>query len=176
MSNDTSVKNNGRVNVLEPEMNTSQLFKMYDKMPVNIPATFRDATKGVWSENNLSKAFFSKENVRIIQNGIKAGVYNKTNKQFIIADQNTDTVHIIMRSIFMQHAVNSPDNIPEQISQINNLVIEYAVPQIHSSLISHNKYLRDVNTLPEPMEMPKLAYESKQLPRLNYGFSKEESK
>jgi hypothetical protein len=173
MSNYSSMKNNGRVSVLEPEMDTDVLFKMYDKMPVNVPATFRDATKGVWCENNLSKAFFSKENMQIIQNGIKAGVYRKSNEQFVISNQNTDTLHIIMRSIFLQHATNTTSNITDQIRQLNTLVVEDAVPRIYSSLIAHNKYLRDVNTLPQPLDHPTLPYESKQLPRLNYGFSKE---
>ena len=75
MNNSTSHIANGRVNVLEPELDTKALFTLYDKMPVNIPTTFRDATKGEWNESNLSRAFFSAENVKIIQNGIKAGVF-----------------------------------------------------------------------------------------------------
>ena len=120
--------------------------------------------------------FEDEENMQIIQNGIKAGVYRKSNEQFIIANQNTDTLHIIMRSIFLQHATNISINITDQIRQLNTLVIEDAVPRVYSSLIAHNKYLRDVNTLPQPLDLPTLPYESKQLPRLNYGFSKEGDK
>ena len=101
MSKYSSIKNNGRVNVLEPEMDTDALFKMYDKMPVNVPATFRDATKGVWCENNLSKAFFSKENMQIIQNGIKAGVYRKSNEQLSLLSKHRYIT--LLCSIFLQH-------------------------------------------------------------------------
>ena len=165
---------NGRVNILEPELDTKALFTLYDKMPVNIPSSFRDATKGEWNETNLSRAFFSRENVQIIQNGIKAGVYQKSNRQYVIADQNVDTLHIIMRSIFMQNSINTESNIPQQISQLNQLVIDFSVPRIYSTLISHNKYIRDASMMPEPMSHPKLMKESKQLPKLNYGFSKED--
>lgn len=175
MNNSTSHIANGRVNVLEPELDTKALFTLYDKMPVNIPITFRDATKGEWNESNLSRAFFSAENVKIIQNGIKAGVYNKSNRQYVIADQNVDTIHIIMRSIFMQNATNMETNIKQQISQLNQLVIDFSVPRVYSTLISHNKYLRDASTMPEPLAAPKLMREAKQLPILNYGFSKEDN-
>ena len=37
-------KNNGRIDIKSP--NTNNLFKMYDKMPVNQCATFRDPTEG----------------------------------------------------------------------------------------------------------------------------------
>lgn len=164
---------NGRVNIIEPELDTHALFTLYDRIPVNVPTTFRDATKGDWNETNLSRAFFSRENVQILQNGIKAGVYKLSNRQYVIASQNVDTIHIIMRSIFMQSAIHLETNITKQITQLNQLVIDYAVPQVYSSLISHNKYIRDASTLPEPIAPPKLMRQSKQLPKLNYGFSKE---
>lgn len=164
---------NGRVNAFEPELDTKALFTLYDKMPVNVPSTFRDATKGEWCETNLSRAFFSRENVQILQNAIKAGVYKMSNKQYVIADQNVDTLHIIMRSVFMQNAINQEHNIKEQINQLNNIIVEYSVPRVYSSLVSHNKYIRDASTLPEPLAPPKLMRDSKQLPRLNYGFDKE---
>jgi len=173
MSSLNSKTANGRVNILEPELDTLALFTLYDRIPVNIPTTFRDATKGEWNETNLSRAFFSGENVQILQNGIKSGVYKLSNRQYVIANQNVDTIHIIMRSIFMQSAIHQESNITQQIVQLNQLVIDYAVPQVYSSLISHNKYLRDASTLPEPLAPPKLMRESKQLPKLNYGFSKE---
>ena len=175
MNNTIPQTANGRVNILEPELDTKALFTLYDKMPVNIPTSFRDATKGEWNETNLSRAFFSRENVQIIQNGIKAGVYYKSNRQYVIADQNVDIHHIIMRSIFMQNSINVETNIPQQISQLNNLVTEFSVPRIYSTLISHNKYIRDASMMPEPLSHPKMMKSSKQLPKLNYGFSKEEN-
>ncbi len=175
MNNPIPQTANGRVNILEPELDTKALFTLYDKMPVNIPISFRDATKGEWNDTNLSRSFFSRENVQIIQNGIKSGVYHKSNRQYVIADQNVDTIHIIMRSIFMQNSINNETNIPQQISQLNQLVLDFAVPRTYSTLISHNKYIRDASMMPEPMSHPKLMKQSKQLPKLNYGFSKEDN-
>ena len=53
---------NGRIDIKTP--NTSTLFEMYDKIPANQCSTFRDPTQGLWSETVLSKVYFSKENIR----------------------------------------------------------------------------------------------------------------
>ena len=64
--------NNGRVDIKTP--NTSTLFQMYDKIPANQCVTFRNPTEGLWTSNSLSDAFFSQQNIQIIQNGIRAGI------------------------------------------------------------------------------------------------------
>ncbi len=165
---------NGRVNVMEPDTDTTKLFKLYDKMPVSDPASFRNATQGIWNPTALSTAFFSSENMRIIQDGIKSGVYKKSNSQYRICDQNSDTLKIIMRSIFLENAENSKDNITQQIVALNNRVLEYAIPQVYGATVSYNKYLRDASTLVQPMPHPILSSYPKQLPRTQFGFSKEE--
>ena len=57
---------NGRVDIKSP--NTSNLFKMYDKIPANQCTTFRNPTEGIWNNTILSQAFFSEKNTQILQN------------------------------------------------------------------------------------------------------------
>ena len=116
---------NGRVDIKTP--NTSDLFKMYDKIPANQCVTFRNPTEGLWDDTSLSIAFFSKENIQILQNGIRAGVYKKSNGQYTIGPQDCDSLKIIMRSVFLQHAANQVNNIPEQINQLNKMVLNYCI-------------------------------------------------
>ena len=61
--------NNGRIKLSQTVApNTQTLFTMYDKIPANQPAGFRDSSAGLWTETNLSKLFFSAPNIQIIQN------------------------------------------------------------------------------------------------------------
>jgi hypothetical protein len=175
MSRHAQTTYNGRVNVMEPDTDTTQLFKMYDRMPVSDPASFRNATQGIWNPTTLSTAFFSSENMRIVQDGIKSGVYKKSNNQYRICDQNADTLKIIMRSMFLQHAENSSDNITQQIITLNRQVLDYAIPQVYGAAVSYNKYLRDASTLAQPMDRPILSSYPKQLPRVQFGFSNEDN-
>ena len=99
-------------------------------------------------------AFFSKENIQIIQNAIKAGVYETSNHQYVIGIQNCDTLKIIMRSVFLQSSVNLPNNITSQIQALNDLVVEYCVKHIYSEAQAYINYKRDVSTMYTPIDRP----------------------
>lgn len=144
--------NNGRVNIKSP--NTSALFQMYDKIPANQCVTFRNATEGLWNETPLSQAFFSRENIQIIQNGIRAGVYHRSNGQYVIGPQDCDSLKIVMRSVFLQHAANQPFNIPQQIEELNKIVLNYCIQQVYSEAQGYMKYVDDVSTLVVPIAHP----------------------
>jgi hypothetical protein len=144
--------NNGRVNIKSP--NTSALFQMYDKIPANQCATFRNATEGLWNETALSQAYFSQQNIQIIQNGIRAGIYKRSNGQYLIGPQDCDSLKIVMRSVFLQYSANQPNNISEQITQLNKIVLEYCIQQVYSEAQGYMKYIDDVSTLVVPIAHP----------------------
>jgi hypothetical protein len=144
--------NNGRVDIKTPS--TSSLFEMYDKIPANQCATFRNATEGLWDETYLSQAFFSKENIQILQNGIRAGVYKQSNGQYLVAPQDCDSLKIIMRSVYLQHSANQIDNIRQQISELNKIVLDYSIKQVYSEAQGYMKYLDDASTLVVPIAHP----------------------
>ena len=144
--------NNGRVNIKSPD--TSALFKMYDKIPANQCVTFRNPTEGLWNETPLSQAFFSQENIQIIQNGIRSGVYKRSNGQYVIGDQDCDSIKIIMRSVFLQYSAHKPSSIPQQIIELNNIVLNYCVQQVYSEAQGYMKYIDDVSTLAVPIAHP----------------------
>ena len=144
--------NNGRINIKSP--NTSELFKMYDKLPANQCVTYRNATDGIWNETSLSRAFFSRENIQILQNGIRAGVYERSNKQYLIGQQDCDSLKIIMRSVFLQHAANKPFNVSRQIGELNKIVLNYCIQQVYSEAQGYMKYVDDVSTLVVPISHP----------------------
>ena len=148
-------RSNGRIDINGPK--TSDLFQMYDKIPVNQCATFRNPTEGLWDKNDLSIAFFSGTNMRIIQNGIRAGIYEKSNGQYTISDQDGDTLKIVMRSTFLQNAANKIDNVAEQVAQLNKIVLDYAIPQVYSEAIGYHKYLNDASNMYKPIDHPILS-------------------
>jgi len=144
--------NNGRVDIKSP--NTSALFQMYDKIPANQCVTFRNATEGLWSSTSLSQAFFSQQNIQMIQNGIRAGVYNRSNGQYVIGSQDCDPLKIIMRSVFLQHSANQPGNYQQQIAELNKIVLNYCIQQVYSEAQGYMKYIDDVSTLVVPIAPP----------------------
>ena len=147
--------NNGRVDIKTP--NTSALFQMYDKIPANQCVTFRNPTEGLWTQTILSQVFFSQQNIQMIQNGIRVGVYNRSNGQYVIAPQDCDSLKIIMRSVFLQHASNQSNNIEQQIVELNKIVLNYCIQQIYGEAQGYMKYIDDVSTLVVPIAHPVMA-------------------
>lgn len=144
--------NNGRINIKSP--NTSALFQMYDKIPANQCVTYRNPTEGLWDSTPLSQAFFSHQNIQILQNGIRAGVYHRSNGQYTIGPQDCDSLKIVMRSVFLQHSSNKPTHIEQQIVELNKIVLDYCIQQVFSEAQGYMKYVDDVSTLVVPMAHP----------------------
>ena len=149
---------NGRIDIKSP--NTSTLFEMYDKIPANQCVTFRNPTEGLWTDTYLSQAFFSQQNIQIIQNGIRSGVYHKSNGQYIIGPQDCDSLKIVMRSVYLQNAANQPNNITEQISELNKIVLNYCIQQVYGEAQGYMKYIDDASTLVVPIAHPVMANNS----------------
>ena len=143
---------NGRVDITTPDMNT--LFAMKDRIPVNQCISYRDANTGNWYNTQLSDVFFSGENIQILQNGIRAGVYKLSNGKLQVGEQSCDELKTVMRSIFLQHAQNKARNIQEQISALNDQVLHYAVNQVHGEAEAYMKYKHDVSNLAVPIDRP----------------------
>ena len=143
---------NGRIDIKSP--NTSTLFEMYDKIPANQCVTFRNPTEGLWTDTYLSKAFFSQQNIQILQNGIRAGVYQKSNGQYTIAPQDCDSLKIVMRSVYLQNSANQPNNITQQVFELNKIVLNYCIQQVYSEAQGYLKYIDDASTLVVPIAHP----------------------
>jgi hypothetical protein len=143
---------NGRVDIKNPD--TNNLFALYDKIPANQCATFRNATEGLWDETQLSKLFFSQDNLQILQNGIRAGVYHRSNGQYVIGPQDCDSLKIVMRSVYLQYAANQPNNITQQIEELNKIVLNYCVQQVYGEAQGYLKYIDDASTLVVPISHP----------------------
>lgn len=146
---------NGRVNIKSQD--TNKLFGMYDKIPASQCVSFRNATDGIWNETKLSQAFFSLQNIRILQNGIRSGVYNKSNQQYVVGEQDCDALKIVMRSVYLQHSANQPFDIRKQIIELNKIVLDYCVKQVYSEAQGYLKYMHDASTLVVPISHPIMA-------------------
>ena len=99
-------------------------------------------------------SLLSKENIEIIQNGIRAGVYNLSKGSYIIAPQSEDNIKIIMRSVYLDNCSNLPNNITNQIQELNDIVLEYCIPKVYGEAKGYLTYLHDVSNLAIPIQRP----------------------
>jgi len=143
---------NGRVNIAQNNMNKQ--FNLYDKIPVKETTSFSNALRGGWEQSTLSLAYFSKQNIQIVQNAIRAQVYKMSKEQYLIGTQSVDTLKIIMRSVFLQNSANMQSHVTQQIEALNQIVTDYCVKQIYGEAQGYLTYLHDASTLVVPIQRP----------------------
>jgi hypothetical protein len=144
------------VNIIS-QPDPTAVFKMQERIAIRNKSTnYNSALSGNDLEFNiLAKTFFSAENIQIIQNGLRAGVYQMSGeKKIVIPPQNIDHLKIIMRSTYLQHARHLPENIREQVELLNKYVLEYVIPTVYNEAVGYLKYLEDKSTLVVPMDHP----------------------
>jgi len=139
---------NGRINILQPP-NALNL----QENPV-YTSSFKDAMNGVWADTPLSKAYFSVANQQILQNGIRAGVYQQSNGKYMIAQQSVNDLKMVMRAMFLEHSENRPTHQTDQIRELNQYVLDYCIPRVLSEAKGYLKYIQDASTLVVPLAPP----------------------
>ena len=143
---------NGKVDIMGPNISTK--FSMMDKIPINTNTNYQNVLTGNFERSRLSDAFFSNANIQIIQNGIRKGVYDKSNQKILVDNQPQDIVVTIMRSIYLQNSKNLETNIPGQIQELNTLVLNYCVNNVYNEAVSYLIYKRDASIMHMPMSAP----------------------
>lgn len=150
----SSASYNGRINLVQPP-SKDLVFQMMEKIELkNKPTDYRDALTGTWEHNALEAAFFAAENIQNLQNTMKSSIYKLSNNRYVLPNQNTDNLKIIMRGMYLQHAQHLPDGIAQQVERLNKLVLEYVIPNLYNESIAYEKYLRDQSTLVMPLPLP----------------------
>jgi hypothetical protein len=148
-------QNNGRMSMSGNQPSTTALFDMQEKINIRDKSTkYRETLNEKQEDSVLSRAFFSDKNVLIIQNGIRAGVYEKSKREIVVPPQNIDNVKIIMTNTYSQYAERYPNDITGQIQKLNKIVLEYAINNVYNSAVSYMQYLKDQESIAMPMDRP----------------------
>ena len=147
---------NGRVNIIS-QPDPTATFRMQERIALKNKTTeYRSALSGNdWEDNLLARVYFSAENIQILQNGLRAGVYEMSNRKITVPPQNIDQLKIIMRSIYLQYAQHYEHNIKEQVEHLNKYVLEFAVNSVYNEAVGYLKYAQDQSSLVMPMEYPR---------------------
>lgn len=114
-----------------------------------------DALKGNVAGDDLSRVYFSQQNVAALQQGMRYLVWKGSCEKHVIGNQSEDELRIVMRSIFLQNAKHQNFNILEQVRELNSKVLDFCVPRILGEIKMYAAYRDKVSTLPVPLDMGK---------------------
>jgi hypothetical protein len=113
-----------------------------------------EALTGIQERTPLSNFYFSPYNFKWIQDQIRYEVYRQSNRKYVIPEQNTTELGIVMRSIYLQYSMNLPTLMKEQILYLNNEVIQYSVPRILAEIDNYYGYLNNIQQQAVPIMLP----------------------
>jgi len=154
---------NGRVNILD-DSDPNIRFQMAEKIAIKNKATeYRDPLVGIHEDNVLAQVYFSEGNVQILQNGLRAGVYEKSNQKIVVPPQNVENLKIIMRSMYLQYAEYSEDSVTTQVEKLNSYVLDYAVNSVYNEAVGYMNYCKDQSSLVVPLDRPEVSREFKSM-------------
>ena len=111
--------------------------------------------KGIITGSDLSDYYFSDQNVDTIQQIIRYNVYKELDK--VIDKQSDKELFIIMRSLYLQYGgltYSTKNEFFKIIRSLNDRVITYSVKNIVSNLKQYDMYVKDISSLPIPMQLP----------------------
>lgn len=150
------VVQNGRANILLMQTPPSQflMFEQVAPKKQGMQSILSNPAQGMLEQTQLGKLFMSSANLQIVQNALRNGVYEMSNKQYIIGNQSIEELTAIMRAIFDQFSANLPNHITDQIIALNQMVVNYTVPKLFSEAQGRIAYLWDVSTLVTPIDRP----------------------
>lgn len=100
-------------------------------------------------ESPLVSAFFSPENVEYIQQRLRYDFYQTSGMS--IDRQKPEDLVAIMRSVFITNSRNAPDSVAEEVTIMDQKVIDLCIPMIARGVEQFFGYVRDASSLPVPI-------------------------
>jgi len=148
----TTEINNGRMHDIDKLIDDS----IIKQETIIIDTQSTDSVKGILEETNLSRLFFSPQNIEAIQGMIRYYVYKLTGGQ-IVSNQSQDEIFIVMRSILLQYANFLSSNVLNEIKRLNSKVVNICSEKVSVELDQYNHYIDDLQKLPVPLDNPHYA-------------------
>lgn len=104
------------------------------------------------SETPLNKLFFSQGNIDTIQERIRSTVFQMVNAT--IDRQSDSDLLLVMRSYYLQYAVNDDSRIPQELEELNTRVVNFCSNRIAVEVEAYRYYRQDILDFPAPIANP----------------------
>lgn len=95
-------------------------------------------------------AFFCRDNIELLQRMLYARVLRKSG--YGIDRQSDEHLVAAMMRVFEENCRYLPYDVPEQVSELNEVVLGQLVPMVVTNIGMQVRYLKDMAALPAPLE------------------------
>jgi hypothetical protein len=102
----------------------------------------------------LNTVFFGDANMDNLQQKIHDAVMEMSKGEYSLKPQSEADLILIMRSYYLQYAQNNPDNVAQELDQLNQRVVAFASNRIMVEITAYKRYRKDILDFPEPIARP----------------------
>jgi len=115
----------------------------------------RTCLKGTLPSNEVSKIYFSVDNINRLQKRIKKEIYIRTNKKIILEDdQEESDLLIIMRYVYMNYNKFLDNQIIRQVKYLNEMTIREIIPDMLTNIDQYYHYIKELDQPIKPIMLP----------------------
>ena len=104
------------------------------------------------SDTPLNKLYFSQGNIDTLQGQIQSTVQQMIGAS--IDRQSDSDLMLVMRSYYLQYAQNHPDRLAQELSELNQRVINFCANRISVEVEAYRYYRKDIMDFPAPIANP----------------------
>ena len=146
-------KHNGRLPLSGQEEKMSvPAATLYAPEPYLVPTNISEQIQYRHSDSALNKLFFSQGNIDKLQADIQTTVQHMIHATI---DRQSDTdLLLVMRSYYLQYAQNNPNQLSEELEDLNKRVIHFCSNRIAVEVEAYRYYRKDIMDFPEPIANP----------------------
>jgi hypothetical protein len=125
---------------------------LYAPEPYLTPVNISEQIQYRHSDTPLNKLFFSQGNIDTLQGQIQSTVQQMIGAT--IDRQSDSDLLLVMRSYYLQYAQNEPDRLAQELSDLNNRVVNFCANRISVEVEAYRYYRKDIMDFPEPIANP----------------------
>ena len=112
-------------------------------------------------QGDLENVFFSDENISLINKQLILSVYRKSKGQIVISEQSKQSLIIVMRYVYLEHARHLPYDISGQIRELNCRVVGEILPLVITNATQRIDYLKEIESPFSLIPLPENVHKGK---------------
>ena len=104
--------------------------------------------------NPVSDMFFSQRNINHLKFLLAKMLREKNSYNISPEAQSNNDLIVVMRGIYLSHSKNLPNEISEQVIELNYITISDVYPRMVSNIKHYLSYIRESGSQPLPFAVP----------------------
>jgi hypothetical protein len=123
--------------------------------PHNTTNLANTVLRGIVEDNEISRLYFSQENINRIQKKIKVAVYERSQGKFKLEeDQDESDLVVVMRAVYLDNCKNLTNQTVRQVKLLNDSTVNYLLPDLLTNIKQYYGYIKDISQPLTPMMRP----------------------